>query len=171
MTGFDSPAGVPFLQSGLSGVPPGVIADSIHSPETSLLPGQSGVAAALVGGPGAKLLNGLHARGGPERRHQLRGERQHTGRGLRLRAALDDLTVDDYAGDLDADRLCRASKSMSVQRSRHGSLRRKPASARCHMCPSRSSAKVSRSLSTSTVVNVCIGTLLTGRRSTSAATL
>jgi hypothetical protein len=30
-------------------------------------------------GPGSELLLGLHARGGPERRPQLRGERQRTG--------------------------------------------------------------------------------------------
>lgn len=64
------------------------------------------VAAALAGGPGGELLLGLHARGGPERCQQLWDERQHTGRGLGLGAALDDLAVDDDAGDLDADRLC-----------------------------------------------------------------
>ena len=63
------------------------------------------VAAALVGGPGGELLLGLHARGGPERRQQLQGQRQHTGRGLGLGVALDDLAVDDDAGDLNADRL------------------------------------------------------------------
>jgi hypothetical protein len=51
------------------------------------------------------LLLGLHARGGPECHQELPGERQHTGRGLGLRIALDDLAVDDDAGDLNADRL------------------------------------------------------------------
>ena len=58
-----------------------------------------------MGPPGGELLLGLHARGGPERRQQLRGERQHSGRGLGLGVALDDLAVDDDAGDLNADRL------------------------------------------------------------------
>jgi hypothetical protein len=57
---------------------------------------------AAWGGPETDIRK--HLTGGSTKA-QFTGERQRTGRGLGLGVALDDLAVDDDAGDLNADRL------------------------------------------------------------------